>query len=46
MLAQSDEYVRSAAQSSPAEPIAQPNQLLDRVTITQTESDQEQAPAG
>jgi hypothetical protein len=46
MPAQSDEYVRSVAQSSPAVPIAQPEQLLDSGTITQAEFDQEQAPAG
>ena len=45
---QSDEYVRSVAQSSPAEQIAQAKQLLDGGTITQAEFDQvkEQALAG
>jgi hypothetical protein len=45
---QSDEYVRSVAQSSPAEQIAQAKQLLDGGTITQAEFDRvkEQALAG
>jgi len=45
---QSDEYVRSVAQSSPAEQIAQAKQLLDGGTITQAEFDQvkERALAG
>jgi hypothetical protein len=45
---QSDEYVRSVAQSGPAEQIAQAKQLLDSGTITQAEFDRvkEQALAG
>jgi hypothetical protein len=45
---QSDEYVRSVAQSGPAEQIAQAKHLLDSGTITQAEFDRvkEQALAG
>jgi len=45
---QSDEYVRSVAQSSPAEQIAQAKQLLDSGAITQAEFDRvkEKALAG
>jgi Short C-terminal domain/Phospholipase_D-nuclease N-terminal len=45
---QSDEYVRSVAQSGPAEQIAQAKQLLDSGTITKAEFDRvkEQALAG
>jgi Short C-terminal domain/Phospholipase_D-nuclease N-terminal len=45
---QSDEYVRSVAQSSPAEQIAKAKELLDNGAITQAEFDQvkQQALAG
>ena len=45
---QSDEYVRSVAQSGPAEQIAQAKQLLDSGAITQAEFDRvkEKALAG
>jgi hypothetical protein len=40
MKAQADEYVRSVAQTSPAEQIAQAKELLDGGSITQSEFDQ------